>query len=198
MSSYHKCVETGLWKALISCSCWPCQATVRSACSATPTWLTDPSPGNRPRQATRDTARQECPCRARLRCPCSGTSNESTRQLCREPFRCRESASQIRHHCVHDSKADPNAKCVGSSVVQLQPDQRAHPLPDVKSGQRWQRSVKQMLRRVSSSHGIPSAVQMLILTSSLGTRIGRAAPRRTDLRSSVSRQRDGTAGLLSS
>lgn len=160
---------------------------VRSASSSTPTWLTGPSPGNRLRPATRGTALQECPCRARPRCLCSGTSSGSTRQLCREPFRCRESASQDQNTIAIMVARPIQCKCVGSSVVQHQPDQRAHLVPDSKAG----RDGSVLSRRCSEEYRHPTAFdlkcQTLILTSSLGTRIGRAEPRRTDLRRRVSR-----------
>lgn len=84
---------------IISCSYWPCEKRVRfqSANGSTPTWLTDPSPGNRLRPTARDKALQECPCRARLRCPCNGTSNGSTRPLCQAPSRYHALVSQLTH-----------------------------------------------------------------------------------------------------
>lgn len=78
---------------------------VRSAYSATPTWLTDPSPGNRLRPTARGRALQECPCRARLRYSYSGTSNGSTRPLCQEPIRCCELAKPVQAWWNHHSQA---------------------------------------------------------------------------------------------
>lgn len=59
---------------------------------------TDPSPGSQPQPATRDRARQGCPCREHQRCCDTCTSSGNTRPLCRGPRRCRRpSASACPH-----------------------------------------------------------------------------------------------------
>lgn len=170
---------------LILALCEKCK--VRSAYSSIPTWLTDPSPGNRLRPAAQGIAQQECPCRARLRCSCNGTSNGSTRPLCQAPFRYHELVSQLQQRY---SKADSRRFSVSSSVVQDQPDQPASLSRDIQVWSRRRRSVKQMLMKLSSSHAAGSSgLASSFLTSSLGRHISRPWPRRIDLHNIVSRQR---------
>lgn len=178
---------------------------VRSAYSSTPTWLTDPSPGNRPRPTAQGRALQECPCRARPRCFCNDTSSGSTRPLCRAPFRCRESVSQFGHDVESWQQAFPRwflflgrFKC-SCSISQTS----EHTLPRQLSPGEMAAFCQVMLVNCRHPTQTFSSLCIVNLTSSLGTRIWRPWPRRIDLHKTCEQAEEhvrdigGSRGVLS-